>query len=199
MSANRKFIESICFQDRNYQLLNYHQQRVNRTFAHFFKNSQPLNLKEILPALSSTQKSKVRLVYDQETFTVEATNYQPKAVNSLQIIHHETIDYTFKHHDRSTLNKLYDRAHPADDMIIVKNGKITDSYYANLAFRDNDQWYTPETCLLAGVKRQFLIETGKLIVTPICIGDIKNYQTVSLINAMLDLSEIEIPVTNIHL
>ncbi len=198
MSSRHIFIESICFRKGNYQLLDYHQQRVNETFAHFFGGHAPLNLKEILPPLSSTPRRKVRLVYDHSDFEIDVKDYQPKKINLLQVVHHDMINYAFKHGDRSLLDQLFAKVDTADDMIVVKNGKLTDSYYANLAFWDGNNWYTPETCLLPGVKRQALIDEGQLTKAPIGISDIYEYQSVSLINAMLDLAEIEVPISNIR-
>ena len=63
-----------------------------------------------------------------------------------------TIPVTIK-----TRNQLIEKRKHADDIIIVKNGLVTDSFYANLAFLKNGIWFTPETPLLLGVQRQFLL------------------------------------------
>jgi 4-amino-4-deoxychorismate lyase len=48
-------------------------------------------------------------------------------------------------------------AEGCDDIIIVRNGFVTDASYANLIFRKGDEWFTPATFLLAGTMRAFLL------------------------------------------
>ncbi len=50
----------------------------------------------------------------------------------------------------------------ADDIIITKNGNITDSSFSNLVFESSDgALFTPETYLLeGGTKRKFLLKNG---------------------------------------
>ena len=81
----------------------------------------------------------------------------------------------------------------------MKNNLVTDSYYANLAFYDGSNWLTPKSYLLPGVKRQYLLEMGLISEIEISLVDIQSFQKISLINAMLNLGEIEIPVSSIEL
>ena len=66
-----------------------------------------------------------------------------------------------------------------------------------LAFFKEGKWYTPKSYLLNGIKRQYLISTGQLSETTILQADIYEFEKVSLINAMLDLSDLEIPTSAI--
>ena len=49
-----------------------------------------------------------------------------------------------------------------DEVIIEKNGYLTDTTIANIAFFDGKQWFTPEKPLLKGTMRAKLIEEGFL-------------------------------------
>lgn len=84
-----------------------------------------------------------------------------------------------------------------EELIIVKNGIITDTSYANLVFYNGKEWHTPSRPLLQGTKRQKLIDEGKIKEREIRVHDLKKFTKCSLINAMLDIGEIELPVNKI--
>ncbi len=191
-----RFIESICSIDGELFHLPYHQQRVDRTFRTFFKRT-PHDLSAILGEVPDRGKHKCRVVYSENHCQVTYHAYQPRHIGSLQVVESTTIDYTYKSEDREALTRLYEYRGQADDVLIVKNGKCTDSYFANLAFYDGKSWLTPDTPLLEGVRRQALLDCGQLVAAPIAVGDIRQFEKVSLINAMLDLGEVSVPVSSI--
>ncbi|MEO0570500.1 MAG: aminotransferase class IV, partial [Bacteroidota bacterium] len=73
-----------------------------------------------------------------------------------------------------------------DDILIVRKGWLTDSYYANIIFWDGTGWYTPSTYLLNGTKRSQLLQGGIIQEAPIQLKDLKSFKGFQLINAMLD-------------
>jgi 4-amino-4-deoxychorismate lyase len=85
----------------------------------------------------------------------------------------------------------------SDDIIIVRNGFVTDASYANLIFRKGNEWFTPTTYLLAGTMRAFLLDSNRIKSTEICAEDLVNYESCKLINAMLDMNSQEIPISSI--
>ena len=193
---NHRFIESICFKDGHYHLVELHQARVNRTFENYFPQHSPHNLVEILPPLALKGNYKVRVVYNADTIDIEYAEYHIRKINTLQLVDAQYIDYAYKYEDRSTINQLMDEA-TADDIIMLKDGLITDSSYANLALWDGSDWITPERTMLAGVKRALLLENGALRTREIHADDLNSFQKISLINAMLDLGDIEILVSDV--
>ena len=52
------------------------------------------------------------------------------------------MEYNYKWEDRSQLDALYAKRENVDDILIVKNGLITDTLYANIAFEKSGQWFT---------------------------------------------------------
>jgi 4-amino-4-deoxychorismate lyase len=84
-----------------------------------------------------------------------------------------------------------------DDILIVKRGHVTDCSFSNIIFRRGNHWYTPWSALLKGTQRQRLIEENKLIEEEIRLKDIRSFDTFKLINAMLEDSGAELPVSNI--
>lgn len=197
MNHNMKFIESICYNHGDYQLINLHQNRINETFMQFFPQSTPIQLQKILPGIEETSKHKIRIVYSDDGFSLTVERYTLKSINSMQIIDGTYLDYSFKYENRNALTSLFEEKTMKDDIIIIQNDQVTDSYYANLIFYDGTKWYTPDTFLLNGIKRQHLLNTNQIIERPISKADLSQFESVSLINAMLDPGEIQLPITSI--
>lgn len=194
-----RFIESLAHSHGCYPLLDYHQQRVNETFERYFPKTEPLNLYDILPAFSHAHLLKVRVEYDQDSFEVTHTSYERKYPQSLQVVQAKPIDYRFKYADRSGLNQLYEQRGNSEDILISINGHLTDSSYANICLWADHQWYTPDTYLLNGVMRRSLLDRGIIRERAISIHDLKNYEFVSLINALNEPGDIVIPIDQIVL
>ena len=109
-----------------------------------------------------------------------------------------TIDYDLKFEDRSHLEALFNQKEDCDDILIVRNQRPTDSYYANITFWDGIQWFTPSSYLLKGTKRSQLLKNGIIEELPIELKDLKNFQGFQLINAMLDFrADSVLPIENI--
>ena len=74
-----------------------------------------------------------------------------RQVNTLRLVVDDAVDYTYKSTDREGLNRLYARRDGADDVLIVKDGRLTDTSIGNVAFfRDGEKWYTPLLPLAQG-------------------------------------------------
>ncbi len=185
------FLESIQLKNGQIQNLAYHQSRLELTVAASGGFPRKWNLKELLDQypLPETGHYKVRVVYTTKTIEVSWQAYQIRPVHSLKVVQADQIDYTFKNIDRSELQALFAQRATADDIIICKNGRITDSYYANLAFYKEGNWYTPDQPLLKGTKRQQLIDRDVISSIPIKIEDLPSFKKVALINAMIDLED----------
>lgn len=189
-----RFIETICLNDGDYPLLELHQQRVNRAFAAHFPGIEPHNLTRILPRDKFPSKYKVRVVYDAARASIEFTPYVSRTVNAIQMVREDAIDYAHKYEDRSELQRLFELREGADEILIIKNGLVTDCFYANPAFWDGSNWYAPTSCLLHGVRRIHLINTGKVELIRITERDISSFEKISLVNALLDLDECSLPI-----
>ena len=188
-----QFIESIRFEDGEYHLLSFHQDRVNRAFAAFFSGQEPLNLEAVLPSFDRAGKFKFRVIYDQQSCRVEHAPYSPKLIKSVKLVEANELDYSFKYADRTELNEMLKQA-DADEIIIVKNGFITDTTYANIACFDGHDWWTPGRPLLNGTKRADLLNLGILKTRNIRPEELGSFQKVCIINAMLNLDEIILPL-----
>ncbi|WP_236976382.1 aminotransferase class IV [Membranihabitans maritimus] len=197
-----RFLESICINKKIAENLPLHQARMNRTIRdHYGPNATTPNLREVIKAnyLDPDVRYKCRILYDREISQIEFHPYVAKSIDTLECVINNTIDYSYKLTDRKVLNNLKATS-GADEIIIIKNGLITDSRYSNLAFLKDGSWYTPSTPLLKGTKRQKLIKEGMLHETLLKKEDLNSFEKVKLVNAMLDWGKApSIPIKNIKI
>ena len=195
---HHQFIETIKLSDGRVFHLEYHQERVCNTFLRFFPNQKVLSLSDIIEkvTLPSQGKHKIRIVYGSEHPSVEVLPYQIRSIATIKCVEADFLDYSYKFLDRTFLNTLKESA-GTDEVIFVKNGKVTDSSYTNIIFFDGRQWVTPSTFLLNGTCRQRLLKEGKIKEAPIHYTDIHQFEQIGFINAMLDIGELSLPISQL--
>ncbi|MDP2890708.1 MAG: aminotransferase class IV family protein [Bacteroidota bacterium] len=184
-------LETLKLKDGIVQNLSYHQNRLNRSMDELFPDAQKIDLAKEIPIPENCNSGiyKVRVLYGQTIEKIEFEPYVFRLVKSLKVVHHDSIDYHLKYADRQILQELFAQRGDCDDIIIVKNGLVTDSFAANLLFFDGEKWFTPKTPLLKGTKRQLLIDNRIVSEREIREEDIRSYLKVGLINAMIDFKE----------
>lgn len=178
------YFESIRVADGKVFHLNYHQRRVERISA--------VQLQEAVDRVSLPQKGlyKLRISYTPTAILrTDIQAYTPKDIDSLKGVYDDHIDYSLKSEDRSALNRLHRLRESCDDVLIIKNGRITDTSYCNILFSDGAKWITSDTPLLEGTCRARLIEEGKIGVEEIRVTDLHAFKYYMLVNAMLDFDE----------
>ncbi len=192
-------IESIKLKDGEFHNLFYHEQRMNRSLKVLCGYQENFDLEQFLKYIDHPLEGlyKCRILYDDESKTVELLPYQPKPINHLRVIEHDRISYDFKYADRKLINRLYDLRKGCDDILIVKKGLITDSSYANIIFKSGAYWYTPWSPLLKGTMRSSLLESNGIHEEEIRVKDLHTFQSFKLINAMIGFDSPEIDVSNI--
>ena len=190
----RQLVESIKLKDGVIQNLEYHQMRMNRSMDELFPKREKINLATVIsiPENFASGIFKVRVLYGNSLQKIEIEPYTFRTIQSLKVVHHESVDYHLKYTDRQILQELFAQRENYDDIIIVKNGLVTDSFAANLLFFDGETWVTPNSPLLKGTKRQLLIDQGFVFEKKIRLEDIRSYQKIGLINAMIDLEEMPV-------
>jgi 4-amino-4-deoxychorismate lyase len=195
-----QFIETIKLADGEYQHLDLHVQRIQDTCLQYYGRLR--EMQDIQMALESVQKKeeiyKVSLIYDFDFCTVEANLYHKRSIQHLVLMEDNALNYQLKFANRSLLAHHQRQAGNGNECIIVQNNRITDTSFSNLAFWDGNEWHTPLHPLLRGTKRKFLLETGLLHEADILVEDLPKYTKVSLINAMLELGDLEIDIHRIR-
>ncbi len=196
-----RFVETIRVEHGVFQHLDYHQCRLDRTLTQFGAGSVwQLSQCLAIPEGLDDAVYKCRVVYDVQIRDVTFERYTPRQIRTLMPVFAEEVDYAFKYEDRSCLMALLDLKGTADDILIVRNGFLTDTSFSNIALFDGNEWVTPDTYLLNGTCRQRLLEEGVLREVTLRWEDLRNFSVVKPINAMLDfdktsLAEVLAPVT----
>lgn len=184
------FIESIKVNNQKTFLLDLHQQRVEQTFAHFGKECK-IDLSKIFKQLEHDEDGlfKFRIEYDLENnFRTQMLPYAFPEIESFELIENDDFSYNFKFADRTEFEKMKKKAR-AQEIIIVKNGYITDSSFSNLLFLKGQDWYTPKNFLLNGVQRQNLLKQGIIKETEITIQNLREFSHFQLINSMNEFNQ----------
>lgn len=144
------------------------------------------------------EETKGRVVYDKDGVKdVSFAAYHPLNIHSLKLVACDNLDYSYKSADRSQLQKLKEQRGDCDEIIIVKNGLLTDTSYSNIALFDGENWYTPKHPLLQGTMRESLIDQGKLRECDLKPEDLNRFLKVSLINAMMPLGFLEVNIKDV--
>ena len=193
--------ESICV--LNGRILNpkWHELRYHSAYSKLFGESPKKSLLAGLqiPIESQTGKVKLKIIYGQNQKEFSFQRYKTQKIERLKVVHHNKLDYSYKYSERQTLNELFTLKENCDDVLIVKNGEITDTSYGNVIFFDGTNWVTPKNPLLKGTCRARLISDGKVSEQVIRVEDLKSLKVVKVINAMRDLEQKMIPIENIIL
>jgi 4-amino-4-deoxychorismate lyase len=181
--------------------ISFHNERMIRTLYQIYGISQKINLESIINVPESAESGvyKCRVIYDNKSVKTEFLPYIKRNVKSIKIIKSDNICYPYKYTDRTRLNSLFEMRGECDEILIAKNGKVTDSSYSNLVFKDfHGKWITPKTYLLPGTRRAALLKNGLICEADISIDDIIKYKEVKLINSMIGIEDSEgIPVSEI--
>jgi len=185
-----RLLETIKFSGKKFSNLEYHQNRLNKARKELFGLADEINLAAELkiPIGISDSTFKVRVIYSDKIHDVEFHPYTIRNINSLQIVHADDIDYSYKYEDRSKLQKLLCKC-IADDVIIIKNGFVTDTSYSNIVLSKGSKFFTPTSFLLNGTKRQKLLAEGVINEVEVSLNDLGKYEKIYLINSMMDLDD----------
>ena len=182
-------VESIKAEDGEFFLLNYHQDRLERSFLGFFNRPCPWRLKDLLPTIPNQGLFKVRFLYNESVHSVEMLPYVPKETKSLQLVEIGEYRYPYKWTDRSFINAAYAKRGDCDDILMTREGLLTDTSYANIVLFDGSKWVTPAIPLFEGVQRSCLLDHSIIQPASIAITDLSHYQGFQLINAMNPFNE----------
>ncbi len=183
------FSEAIKLKDGVLHNIQYHQQRVNNTLSCFYQTTIDLSvIRDRIPPHVKNGLYKCRVLYSDKIEDVEFIPYFFRNIQKVGVIRDDEIDYSYKYANRSNLNTLLQKS-GCDDIIIIKNGLVTDASSSNLVFKSAKGLFTPKECLLPGTKRKQLLERKKIREQSIRVEDIQAFNAVCFINAMVDLTD----------
>ncbi len=196
------FLESIRLLDGRFDLISFHEARMIHSLTSFgipFAND--FRLETYLNQFPVPEKGlfKCRLLYGLRFAQPDFVPYRKRSIKSLQLVEDKGIDYDFKYANRNELDFVFHQRSGCDEVLLVRDGFITDTTFTNIAFRKGETWFTPKKPLLNGVRRKSLLQSGILQENDIKPVQLSDFETFKLFNAMIPWDEaIELPVQRIH-
>ena len=173
--------ETVKIKDGKIFNLDWHNQRFNRTQKELFLNNMPFDLSEFIsPPPVGLYRCKI-IYTNNKILSVDYFPYEAKKIKTLKVIQSQ-LDYEYKYTNRSMFEELLK---DYNEILIEKDGLLTDTTIANIAFLEGDKWITPKRPLLKGTTRARLIEEGFLQERDIKKEVLKNYSNFALMNAMI--------------
>jgi len=189
------FFETIRYRNAVAENLFFHQQRVERTFLQFGERCTlditSIDLKSIAEKNGATSDAvfKCKIMYDLKgNIQISFEPYQIRAIQSFTIRDIGSNDYAIKFTDRTWINDAL-KSVPTDEVIFAKDGVLKDASYANIVLFDGKDWVTPINPLLLGTKRALLLSENKIKTQEIRQDQLKDYQALKFINAMMHWEE----------
>lgn len=169
--------------------LRYHQQRMDESRRALLGINDPVDIASalIVPARARQGVYKCRMIYGKEITEMQYIPYLLKKIKTLRLVEASDIEYSYKYSNRECFDSLLDDS-GCDEILIVKNGFITDTSISNIIFFDGNRWITPAHPLLKGTKRQQLLDEGRIIAEELRPQDLKHFAKAMLINSMLDFN-----------
>jgi len=169
----------------------YHNERMNRSRYELFGSTNRLDLRQIIDPVPQGFL-RCRVSYSERIHAVEYSPYVMRKFQSFRILE-SNISYDYKYLDRNDIDRLFSSRDSADDVIIIRQGLVTDTSIANIAFHDGDRWVTPAHPLLEGTTRRRYLDSGLLVEQNITVDDTIHFSKMALLNAMIDFHVIGNP------
>ncbi|MFH1194437.1 MAG: aminotransferase class IV [bacterium] len=185
--------ETIKIVNRQPQNLSYHNERMNKARRDLFGICEAVDLENIISVPSDLFGGvyKCRVVFNTEIREVNFEKYEPRKINGLKLVECNEINYDYKYTDRSKFEILKRECNcrSDEDIVVVKNGLMTDTSFSNIVFKKHDKWLTPSKPLLEGTQRAKLLKEGAIFPAVIHITELNNFEEIGLINAMINLED----------
>lgn len=189
-----RLLETIKLKNGKLENLFYHNLRMNAAKAELYNANAGIRIEEEIRIPEEFKKGlyRCRVTYSRTIDEIVFVPVQPRSFHRLKTVHHNRIDYHLKFADRSILNELYAQRGNADEIMIIKNGLVTDCTIGNLVFFNGSEWVTPDTPLLKGTQRQALLDRQLIREKKIGETDLPLFQKVGIINAFFDLNNMPV-------
>jgi 4-amino-4-deoxychorismate lyase len=176
-------LETIRIEEGSTLHLDYHNQRFNLVRKRLFSIHKPIDLADLItPPPEGLYRC--RILYGRTIQKVDYIPYAPKSIRTISLVESD-ISYSFKYADRSELEHLLSLSPQSDEVLIVKEGLLTDTTVANVAFLEKGKWITPKRPLLEGTTRKRLLDEGFLTAKTIRSDEIDRFDGFALMNAMI--------------
>ena len=162
---------------------------MNRSRRELFAVEKALQLEKHLTEIPSSGLWRCRVLYRQGIEKVEMLPYKGKAFRHFALVEFPG-EYSYKYADRRGFERLLEEYREADDLLLCRNGMLTDTTIANIALRIGGRWWTPEAPLLPGTTRARLLAEGCIGKAPLPREALWEAEGLALMNAMIGFREL---------
>lgn len=179
--------ETLCIDNGRICNAEWHCRRFETSYSSLYRHCPTYSLLDNthIPSEYRTGRFRLRISYNESSTKTEIEPYITKDITRLKVwAVAPSFDYSLKYTDRSVLNYLFSQRGDCDDVLIIKNGMVTDTSVCNIVFFDGQKWITPSTPLLCGTARARLLTDGTIEERPIAESDIHKFEAFRLINAL---------------
>jgi 4-amino-4-deoxychorismate lyase len=185
--GNLLLLETIAIKNKTLLNLKYHNERLNNSRKFLLGEINPINIRDevVIPSDINENTYKCRIVYSHKIEKIEIQEYHLRPVRSLKIVEADHLNYDYKLKDRKPIEILFNKRGACDDILIIKNGHVTDTSYANIIFWNGESWITPSTPLLNGTKRQKLLQEGIIKEEAVSVDNLSKFSKARLVNALI--------------
>jgi len=183
------FFETLKIENGIILNLEQHNIRLNRTIRDNFHQKSALNLLNFIK-IPDKHTYRCKVIYNQKIQSVDFLPYKERVFQSFKLMH-STIEYPYKSVNRDSINALYAQKGLCDDILIIKEGLLTDTSIANIAVFAGCRWVTPKKPLLFGTQRARLLQNKLIIEKDIKIEDMKYIDRFAIINALIGFQEVK--------
>ncbi len=183
-------LETLRFENGIFSNTGYHIERMKRSVRNCLSGNLKFNPEDVFKKAEEENRNlkglfKFRLLFNTSEYKTEFVKYTLPIIKTLKPVFAEKIDYSCKFADRNAINLLASQKENCDDILIIRNGFVTDTSFANILFYDGKEWLTPDTPLLEGTRRAFLLDKGIIKTTPVTLDMVKLFKKARIINAMI--------------
>ena len=191
-----RFVETIKLNNGIVSRLKYHQNRVDKAFETFFPEMKPIQLSQVLSQVALPQHGiiKCRIVYATRVENIEFIPYVRRDIQSLKLVEMEIDSLKYKPENREIYQQAFEKKGDCDDILIIRNGFISDTSYTNIALYDGQKWVTPQIPLIYGVNRSELLNENKIFEKNIKPNELMNFQRIRLFNSMIEFGDIDLDI-----
>lgn len=190
-------LETFCLEDKHLLHLNYHQDRVRWSTGQEIDISLFTEAIKSAPSYTLAHSGKWRVSVTYSPSSILSIRFVPYQVPEIRFLKPTTIEENFYSHkwaNRSQFESIKRKLPQGTEPLFILDGLVTDTSFTNVVLEKEGQLFTPKSYLLKGTKRSYLLDKGIIQECDITLEELRHFDTIHLVNAMLSLHQLTLPV-----
>lgn len=190
-------LETFCLEDGNLLHLKYHEDRIRWSTGQEIDISLFTEAIKSDPSYTLAQRGKWRVSVTYSPSSLLSIHFVPYQVPEIGLLKPITIEenyYPYKWADRSQFESIKRELPRGTEPLFILDGLVTDTSFTNVVLEKDGQLFTPKSYLLKGTKRSYLLDKGIIQECNITLENLRHYDTIHLVNAMLSPHQRTLPI-----